>query len=75
MGILDISPGNLAVGIFISLIGAALVMYGRKELRVPHIVAGLILIVFPYFVGFWWLAVMIAVIVIAILALVSRLGY
>jgi hypothetical protein len=75
VGLLDISPGNLVVGIFISLIGAALLMYGRKELRVPHIVAGLILIVFPYFVGFWWLAIVIAVIVIAVLALVSRLGY
>lgn len=75
MGLLDISPGNLAAGIFISLIGAALLMYGRKELRAPHIVAGLILIVFPYFVGFWWLAILIAAAVIAVLALVSRLGY
>jgi hypothetical protein len=72
---LNLDPGTLAVGIFISLIGAALLLYGRKEVRVPHIVAGLILIVFPYFVGFWWLAIVIALIVLGALAVVSRLGY
>jgi hypothetical protein len=75
MGLLDISPGGLAVSIFISLVGAALLMYGRKELRVPHVVTGLILIVFPYFVGSWWLAIVVAVVVIAVLALVTRLGF
>jgi hypothetical protein len=72
---LDLSMGNLVVGIFISMIGAALLLYGRKEVRVPHIVAGLILMVFPYFVGIWWLAILIAVIIIAGLSVVSRLGY
>lgn len=70
---LDLS--TLVVGIFISLIGAALLLYGRKEVRVPHIVAGLILIVFPYFVGIWWLAIVIAVVILAALAIISRLGY
>jgi hypothetical protein len=72
---LNLSLGNLVVGGFISLIGVALLVYGRKEVRVPHIVAGVILIVFPYFVGIWWLAMLIAAVVIAGLALVSRLGW
>jgi hypothetical protein len=72
---LDFSLGNLAVGIFISLIGLSVLMYGRKEVRVPHIVAGLILIVYPYFISIWWLAILIAVVILAGLALVSRLGY
>jgi hypothetical protein len=72
---LDLSLGNLVVGIFISMIGAAVLMYGRKEVRVPHIAAGVILIVFPYFVGIWWLAILIAAIVLAALSVASRLGY
>jgi hypothetical protein len=75
MGIFNLSLGNLAVSIFLGLIGAALLLYGRKEIRVPHIVAGVILIVFPYFVGIWWLAVLIGVVVIAGLSVVARLGY
>jgi hypothetical protein len=72
---LDLSMGSLAVGILISLVGAALLLYGRKEVRVPHMVAGVILIIFPYFVGVWWLAILIAVVILVGLTVVSRLGY
>ena len=63
------------VGGFISLVGLAVLMYGRKEVRVPHMVAGVILIVFPYFVGIWWLAILIAAVVLSGLALMSRFGW
>jgi hypothetical protein len=68
-----LSVGMLTVSIFVSLIGAALVMYGRRETRVPHMVAGMILIVFPCFVGIWWLAIAIAAVILVALAVV--LGY
>ena len=48
---LDLS--TIVLGGFIGLIGLALVSYGRKEVRIPHIVVGLILLVYPYFVGNW----------------------
>lgn len=72
---MDLSLGTLVVGIFISLIGVAVLIYGRKEARVPHMIAGLLLIVFPYFVGQWWLAIVIAAVILAALAIISRLGY
>jgi hypothetical protein len=72
---LDFGLGNLVAGVFISLVGLAVLMYGRKEIRVPHMVAGAILVVFPYFVGLWWLALLIAAVVLAALALISRLGW
>jgi hypothetical protein len=77
---LNISMGMLIVCIFISLIGMALLLYGRKETRIPHMVAGLVLLVFPYFVGKWWIAVVITAVVItavvlAALAVISKLGY
>jgi hypothetical protein len=71
---LNLSLGSLVAGGFISLVGLAVLMYGRKEVRVPHIVAGAILIIFPYFVGLWWLELVIAAAVLAALALFSRLG-
>lgn len=72
---LNLSLGSLVAGGFISLIGVAVLMYGRKEVRVPHIVAGAILVIFPYFVGLWWLELAIAAVVLAALALFSRLGW
>lgn len=72
---LNLSLGSIVIGIFISMIGTVLVMYGRREVRVPHMAAGVILIIFPYFVGIWWLAIFIAAVIIAALSVASRLGY
>jgi hypothetical protein len=72
---LNLSLGSLVAGGFISLVGLAVLMYGRKEVRVPHLVAGGILVVFPYFVGIWWLELVIAAVVLAALALISHLGW
>ena len=70
---LDLS--TIILGGFIGLIGAALVMYGRKEVRIPHIAVGLILLVYPYFVGNWIAVVAIAAALIGGLTFMSRLGY
>jgi hypothetical protein len=72
--VVNLDVNNLLLGVFISLIGMALLMYGRKEVRVPHIVAGLVLIVYPYFVGSLLLELIVAVVVIGGLALASRVG-
>ncbi len=72
---LQLSVGMLTASIFISLIGATLVIYGRKQTRTPHVVAGAILVIFPYFVHWWWLGVIIAAVVLTVLAVVSKLGY
>lgn len=66
---------SIFVAIFLSLIGMALVLYGRKEGRWPHIIVGLVLLVYPYFVGNVVLQVAIAVVLLAGLSLVSHLGY
>jgi hypothetical protein len=70
---LDLS--TILLGGFIGLMGLALVSYGRKEVRIPHIAVGLILLVYPYFVGNLIAIVVIAVALVAGLTLASRLGY
>ena len=42
---------SIFVAIFLGLIGMALILYGRKQGRWPHIIVGLLLVVYPYFVG------------------------
>lgn len=72
---MDLSVGMVAISIVTSLIGAALILYGRRETRIPHMVAGALILVFPWFAHWWWLALVITVVVLAVLAIVSRLGY
>jgi hypothetical protein len=45
---LDVS--SIAAGFVVSGVGFVLFNYGRKMGRLPHVVVGLVLMVFPYFV-------------------------
>jgi hypothetical protein len=71
----NLSVNGILLGAFISLIGLALLMYGRKAVRVPHIVVGLVFLLYPYFVGSLIVEVAAAIVFLAGLVLVGRLGY
>ena len=72
---MDLSTGGIILGIFIGLIGVALLNYGRKEVRVPHLVVGFILLVYPFFIPNWIATLAIAAALVGGLAFVTRLGY
>jgi hypothetical protein len=72
---MDLTSSAIVIGIFVGLIGIALLNYGRKQGRVPHMVVGLILLVYPYFVGNWIAALGIGAGLVGGLAFVSYLGY
>jgi hypothetical protein len=46
---MSFDPASLALSVFLGFVGLALFVYGRKQARVPHIVAGLLLMIYPYF--------------------------
>ena len=41
---------SIVAGFVVSGVGFVLFNYGRKMARLPHVVVGLVLMVFPYFV-------------------------
>jgi len=45
----NLDPTWLAVSLVISTVGLALFRYGKKQTRMPQMVAGVILLVSPYF--------------------------
>jgi len=66
---MTLEPGPLFLSIVFGLIGSALLLYGKKQQRIPQMIAGLLFIVFPYFTasttamavvgaavtaGLWW---------------------
>jgi hypothetical protein len=46
---MDFDVPSLLAGLFVSSIGYVVFSYGRKATRPPHMVGGLLLMVFPYF--------------------------
>jgi hypothetical protein len=51
---LDLSPGYLLASLVVSSVGFGLFIYGKKQVRIPHLVAGVGLMVYPYFVTNVW---------------------
>ena len=56
---MSFDPASLFISLVIGSVGFVLVYYGKKQQRWPHAVAGILLIVYPYFVDSW--AVMAAI--------------
>ena len=56
---MDLSPTNLLLSLLIGSVGFGIFLYGRKQQRMPQLVAGIALMGYPYFVASvgWMLAV------------------
>lgn len=48
---MDLDAGALLTSMLVSSVGFVLVVYGRKMARLPHVVVGAVLLIFPYFVA------------------------
>lgn len=66
---MSFDPGSLFLSFIAGLIGLGLFIYGKKQQRPPHLVAGILFMVYPYFTptllstfvvgavigaGLWW---------------------
>jgi hypothetical protein len=65
----------LIFSIFASFIGLALLIYGKRQARGPHLLVGFLLLVFPYFVGNALLIIAISAVLCALLWGAVRLGW
>jgi hypothetical protein len=67
---------TLIAGLLVSSIGFVLLSYGKKMSRPPHMLMGLILLVYPYFVPGAILTLVIAAVLLGALRFaVKKLGY
>ncbi len=64
----------LFASVVVGSIGFGFFLYGKRQRRMPHLVAGIALMVFPYFVGSVALMLVIAAALVGLLALASYLG-
>jgi hypothetical protein len=67
-------PNALLVSLLFSSVGFVLFAYGKKQSRVPHMLTGVVLMVYPYFVSNLIAMSAVGVAIIALLWLGVRLG-
>jgi hypothetical protein len=72
---MSLDPASLSASVVIGLVGLSIFIYGRKQRRAPQLVAGLAMMIYPYFVpgAAWMIAV--AVALVGALWLAVKLGW
>ncbi len=71
---MDLDANSLLASMVVSGIGFVLLSYGKKQQRLPQMVAGLLLMIFPYFVSNVALMGGIATAILALVWLAIRAG-
>jgi hypothetical protein len=71
----NLSAGWIVASLIISSIGFILLNYGRKFARIPQIVVGLAMLIYPYFVPGVLANVLVAAGLCAVLGVAVRLGW
>lgn len=64
---MDFDANNLLASLVIGGIGTVSFIYGKRQSRVPQMVVGLVLVVYPYFISNVFLMIGIAVLLLAAL--------
>jgi hypothetical protein len=65
---------SLLVSMLVSTVGFGLLVYGKKQSRVPQLSAGILMMIYPYFVPGVWIPIAIAGVLLALMGLAIRMG-
>jgi hypothetical protein len=71
----NLDAGSLIAGLVVSGVGYVFFSYGRKMSRTPHVIIGLIMMVFPYFIPGVIAMFAIAALLCGLLYVATRAGY
>lgn len=72
---MSFDPGTLFLSLVTSGIGFVLFMYGRKQDRIPQLIGGIVLMIYPYFVSSLLMNVLVGAGVIGAVWLAVRQGW
>jgi branched-subunit amino acid transport protein len=72
---MSFDPGALLASLLVSSVGLGVFLYGKKQQRAPQLVAGIVLMVYSYFVGSVLWTIVIGASVLAALWAIVRMGY
>ena len=72
---MDFDPGSLLASLLVSSVGFVLLVYGRRMSRLPHGLAGLVMLIFPYFVPGVFPVLALGAVIAAALWVLVKLGW
>lgn len=72
---MNIDPVWLLVSLLVSGVGFIFFNYGRKMSRAPQIVAGVVMMIYPYFIHAWLPMILVGVAISALMWAAVRLGW
>jgi len=72
---MHLQAGPFFASLIVSSVGFVLLYYGRKMARIPQLLVGLAMMIYPYFVPNVLATALIGVGLIAVLLLAIRLGW
>ena len=72
---MSFDPGILFLSLITSGIGFVLFMYGKKQDRMPQLVAGIVLMIYPYFVSSLLMNIVVGAGIVGAMWLVIRQGW
>ena len=72
---MSFDPSSLFVSLMVGSVGFVLLAYGKKQQRLPHVFAGLALMVYPYFVDGWMAFTAVGLAIAAALWIAVRQGW
>ena len=72
---MEFDANTLLAGLLVSSIGFVLLAYGKRMGRPPQVIAGIVLLVYPYFVSGAVVTLSIAAGVILLFSLALKLGW
>jgi hypothetical protein len=71
---MSFDPASLIASLVVSSVGWVLFSYGRKQQRFPHVVIGILMMVYPYFMSSVVLQLTMLPVLLALLWLLTRFG-
>ena len=71
---MNLDPNALLLSLLIGSIGFVCFVYGKRQSRFPHMLAGAVLFVYPYFVPSAIVSAVIAAAVLVLLWVAVRMG-
>ena len=72
---MDLDAGTFLASLVVGGAGTVSLIYGKRQHRVPHMVIGIILIVYPYLLSSWILIMLIAALLLGLLYMATRWGW
>jgi hypothetical protein len=75
LGGVSLDPGLLFLSLITSGIGFVLFVYGKKQERMPQLLGGIVMMVYPYFVSTLALNLLVGAGIVAAVWIAVRQGY